>query len=35
METYSTPIIRLAIAFAIVCLGLTIATPFINAIRWW
>lgn len=35
METYSTPIIRFAIAFTIVCLGLTIATPFIYAIRWW
>lgn len=35
MEIHSTPIIRFAIAFAIICLGLAIATPFINAIRWW
>lgn len=35
METRSTPLIRFAIAFTIICLGLAILTPFINAIRWW
>ncbi|WP_112131566.1 hypothetical protein [Haemophilus influenzae] len=43
METYSTPVIRgaiaFAIAFAIVALAVGIcllfATPFISAVRWW
>ena len=39
METYSTPVIRGAIAFAIVALAvgfcLLFATPFISAVRWW
>lgn len=35
METQTTPLIRFAIAFAIICLGLSLLTPFINAIRWW
>lgn len=35
METYSTPIIRFAIAFMIICLGLAFTTPFIYAIKWW
>ncbi|VEH67257.1 Uncharacterised protein [Rodentibacter pneumotropicus] len=34
METHSPPLIRFA-TFAIICLGLTILTTFINAIRWW
>lgn len=39
METYSTPVIRGAIAFAIVALAVGIcllfATSFISAVRWW
>lgn len=32
METYATPLIKNAIAFAIVCLGLTLVSPFIYAL---
>lgn len=35
METYSTPVIRGAIAFAIICLGLALSAPFFYVIRWW
>lgn len=32
METYATPFIKRAIAFAIICLGLTLMSPFIYAL---
>ncbi|HDR0631175.1 hypothetical protein ABWE90_01095 [Pasteurella multocida] len=39
MEANTSPVMRVAIAFAIAVIALGIAlafsTPFINAIRWW